>query len=69
MSSQLSKTVQYECYGDHTSTEPCSGHRLRVIRSLTSDTVSVEVDGEVKHVFDEAEFEAIISANESFDKR
>ena len=69
MSRRRSPIVGYNCYHDHSQTESCKGHELVVVRSITSDTVSVEVDGEIEYVFDEGMFDAIIEADEKLESQ
>jgi hypothetical protein len=62
MSRVRTAPISFECYHDHSQTESCNGHELIVERCLSSDTVSILVDGEVQYVFDEGLFEAIIQS-------
>jgi hypothetical protein len=68
MSNHISKDVKYSCYADHSSSESCGGHTLRIEHHLTSDTVSIWKDGELAYTFDEGEFLAWIAAWESLEQ-
>jgi coenzyme F420-reducing hydrogenase gamma subunit len=61
MSRIKSKPVKYTCDND-CRMEGCPGHEMRVTRELTSDTVVVEVDGELREVLGESEFCAMVEA-------
>jgi hypothetical protein len=64
MSRVASKPVRYTCDND-CRMEGCPGHEMRVTRELTSDTVRVEVDGELVGVFGDGQFCAMVEALES----
>ena len=55
MSRVVSKPVRYKCDND-CRMEGCPGREMRVTRMLTSDTVVVEVDGEIHAVFGDGQF-------------
>lgn len=64
MSTYYSKTVQFNCGDDHSLTEPCEGHALRIRYHATSDTVTIEVDGEDRYTMGDGEFSALLKAAE-----
>jgi len=51
MSKQVAVGV-YQCLNDCRQGE-CPGHEMKVTNSSTSDTITVEVDGEIRLVMDD----------------
>jgi hypothetical protein len=59
MSTYYSSTIFYQCVCDCTQTG-CPKHKMRIAYHATSDTISVEIDGESAFVFDDNQLDAIV---------
>ena len=69
MSNEWSSSVAFNCGQDHSQTESCNGHILRVGIHNTSDTVSIEVDGKSRYVMTDGEYNALVQAIDELKQR
>jgi hypothetical protein len=64
MSTSYSRAVEVRHFTDCVQTG-CRGHKVRIIYHNTSDTLSIEIDGEKVYTLDPNIFEAAIEAHKS----
>ena len=61
MSRVRSPFIEYRCIGV-CSEFGCEGHKLQLVRYLSSDTTAVEIDGKQEYIFDDSTLSAIFRA-------